>query len=470
MADKFTRIVYSKDLNASKYRALEEQARLLGQVRSRCWHEFGSLKGDGKYTDFSQRTIRDAWIKDPSISFAPLAAKAWKGTMQDAWGDMAAYDKAQKKKVMRDLHRRFKDKKVVTAYYKQLYSCNKAWLKSPLLRRLMRKYKPKGQNRTHNQIVLDADVYQQKLINNQNWLSVPSLQRYKRIRIPLNSTIKLKGQIRIILRNGLVEVHHTAKGRVVKPCGTKTLGLDKGHQVILADSDGNDFGAKFNLKCNKFSDQETARDAERNRLYAQEKALRGKARYDKRSARKADNIRKNNLGTQRRTKVRTKFKKQVKTAVYSAVHQVLDKAAVLVVEDLSFTASGKNMGRRVNRLVSSWRKGYIQEALESGSKRRGSALVMVNAAYTSQICSKTGLLEGRRSGNKFYHTGKYSGVVSDAGHNAAVNVLARASDQEINLYTPKDQVKKILLERLKTAKTEDLATSVVTAPPGPGKQ
>jgi len=69
----------------------------------------------------------------------------------------------------------------------------------------------------------------------------------------------------------------------------------------------------------------------------------------------------------------------------------------------------------------------------------------VNAAYTSQMDSKTGRLEGRRIGDKFYHG---NGEVSHADTNAAVNIKYRADDTEISLYTSFREVKAILLDRL----------------------
>jgi hypothetical protein len=58
--------------------------------------------------------------------------------------------------------------------------------------------------------------------------------------------------------------------------------------------------------------------------------------------------------------------------------------------------------------------------------------------------STTGLLEGKRSGDKFYRA---TGDVLQADHNAALNVLARLSDPEIKRYTPYREVRRILLAR-----------------------
>ena len=87
----------------------------------------------------------------------------------------------------------------------------------------------------------------------------------------------------------------------------------------------------------------------------------------------------------------------------------------------------------------------LAEALNSVTRARGSCLRVVNAAYTSQVDSRTNRLEGRREGDKFYHI---CGDVSHADTNAAANIKQRADDTEISLYMPHKDVKRILLGRL----------------------
>ncbi len=90
----------------------------------------------------------------------------------------------------------------------------------------------------------------------------------------------------------------------------------------------------------------------------------------------------------------------------------------------------------------------MMTALLGVSHRRGSAVVLVNASWTSQIDSRNGLLIGERKGDRFYC---FDGAVLDADWNAACNVKARLSDDEIDLWTPYQRVKSILLQRVKRA-------------------
>ena len=117
---------------------------------------------------------------------------------------------------------------------------------------------------------------------------------------------------------------------------------------------------------------------------------------------------------------------------------------MIAAEDLTAPMNRKNFGKNVNRRLSGWTKGVIAEALEHVSQRRGSTLVLVNPAYTSQMDSRNGCLLGKRQGDAFYC---FDGVVLQADENAARNVLARLHDPEMDRWTPYQQVKSILQAR-----------------------
>jgi len=117
---------------------------------------------------------------------------------------------------------------------------------------------------------------------------------------------------------------------------------------------------------------------------------------------------------------------------------------VIVTEDLTSPIAGKKFGKNVSRRLSAWTKGVIASAIENVSRRRGSTVIYVNAAYTSQMDSRNGTLSGKRCGEKFYCE---DGEVLQADVNAARNVLARLYDSEISRWMPYKQVKAILLKR-----------------------
>jgi len=122
----------------------------------------------------------------------------------------------------------------------------------------------------------------------------------------------------------------------------------------------------------------------------------------------------------------------------------VDKAGVIAAEDLTAPMTKRSFGKNVNRRLAAWTKGVLAEALDTVSQRRGSTLVLVNAAYTSQVDSRNGCLLGRRDGDRFHC---FDGEVLQADENAARNVLARRYDPEIDRWTPYKQVRSILLAR-----------------------
>ncbi len=436
---KGTRIIFSDDLNQGKYDELKEQARLLGIIRSEVWQRFGSIKGVG--ADF--RLIRNHWVK--SKNFSPLNNKAWKETLRDGLNNIKLYEAAAKRQVRRQIYRRFKNKE--TKPYFQLLKTNN-WMNDSLLSRWMRKSKKHGKNHIHNQIVVQSGVYTQfKGIDGKTWLKIPSLIKGKPLCIPLNSKVILKGTLRLVLRNDVVEVHYLAEGRKHKACGTqKSMGIDKGYTEVLADSKGGFHGIGFNERLTKASESRMKNNQARNKLHQIAK---------KSSAKKQARIERNNLGIKKRHRQNRKIKQQIRGLCFQAAHSVVDQAKNIVAEDLTAPIKKKNNWKRFNRLMNQWMKGSITEALETVTKARGSCLHYVSGAYTSQMDSNTHRLEGRRVGDKFHHV---NGEVSHADTNAACNAEHRwLHDKEITRYTPYQKIKRILLGRLHAS--EELTSS-----------
>lgn len=177
---------------------------------------------------------------------------------------------------------------------------------------------------------------------------------------------------------------------------------------------------------------------------------RGKARNKlfqllKKKPHKRKNILKFNLGRKKLDRTLSLKKKQIRTIAYQSVHKIVDKAKEIRAEDLSSPIRSQEKWKNYNRRMSSWAKGSLAEALASVTKARGSCLRLVNAAYTSQMDSHTGLLLGKRVGDKFYHA---NGDVSHADTNAAVNIKQRGDATDITQYMSYQTVKKILLSKL----------------------
>lgn len=441
---KLTRIHHCKNLNRAKFEQLEKQATLLGRVRSEVWRKYGALAGLNQ----GDRKIRDTWMKE-GREFS-VSANACKEMLRDTVADIKAYREAAKEKVKRAVRERTSDK----AEQKRLYTLliKEKWTEDNFLHRQMRKHFKHGVNHTHNQIIVRADMCKTFDLNGQCWLKVPSLVPRQTIKIPLNTTMEYapKGTLRLILKDGVVEVHSTYEVPEINDCGSEIIGVDKGYSEAFVDSDGDTYGEDLGDLISTESDYLNQKYKRRNKLRAIAKAKPHKRHV----------IEDNNLGRKKLDKRQSTQQTKLKTLIYTAAHKLVDKAGVIVAEDLTSPIQSKrNYGKNTNRRLNTWTKGILADALTHVSQRRGSTLQLVNAAYTSQMDSFShGLLIGTRKGDKFYRD---NGDVVQADWNAARNVLARLEDDEIRLYTPYREVKRVLQERTDRYKSEltDLGSS-----------
>ena len=449
MAEKVTRILRSERLNQSKYARLSDLAARCGRVRADAWQRCSGVSTVLQ----SPYDIRNAWMAE-GYAWHGLPARLGKAALADALGDIDAAREAAKVPVKRAVRHRTRGD---DAERQRLYSLLKQnrWTENPFLHRQMRKCWRGGRSHVTNQIVADAGSYTTKVWHGRAWVYLQCLERGQRIAIPLKGTHLPAGTLRILLQdNGQVAVHHAVDEAQVcstRPCGDATVGVDKGYTEAYTDSDGKRHGKDLGDLLSAESDRRKVKGQRRNQLRAVEQKHRAKGH-----TRKADNIQKNNLGNQKWARRQALHHKQVRDHLCQAAHAVVDKAGTLACEDLS--ASMKSVRYRhkdTNRRLNGWVKGVMADTLTSISRRRGSALALVNPAYTSQIDSRTGLLQGTRRWDRFYCR---DGVVLDADINAACNILARLYDDEITLYMPYRDVRALLAERTRTA--------VGAAPPG----
>ena len=395
MAEKVTRILHSRGLNAAKYDRLSRIAVLCGQVRADAWQRCSGVATVLQ----SPYEIRDAWMAE-GCDWHGLPARLGKATLADALGDIQAGREASKVPVKKAIRHRTRGN---SAERERLYSLLKRnrWDEDPFLHRQMRKQWRAGQSHVTNQIVADAGSYTTKVWHDRAWVYLQGLERGQRIAIPLKGTHLPSGTLRILLRDhGQVEVHYAVDETQVcstRPCGETTVGVDKGYTEAYTDSDGERHGEGLGDLLSAESDHRKVKGTRRNHLRDTEQKHRAKGNHCK-----ADAIRKNNLGNQKRNRRRTRHHKQVRDHLCQAAHTVVDKAGTIACEDLSASMkSSRYRHRDTNRRLSGWVKGVMADTFTSISRRRGSAPALVNPAYTSQIDSRTGLLQGTRRGIGF---------------------------------------------------------------------
>jgi len=443
-AKKVTRIAYSDDLNQAKYDALHEIAKLCGSIRTEVWRNYGSVGGLGA----KFRPLRDGWIANKHIKNLPQ--RIWRATLSDTLDDVKASLEAAKEKAVRHIFRNIDDHDKRKELLKKLKN-DSVWINDSYLRRLMRKYWKHGKNQTFNQIVLEPGSYKCFSQNGKNYIEVISLKRGRRIAIPVGTNYSITGQIRLILREGQVEIHYTIDNTDERACGTIDLGIDKGYTEAFVDSEGEFYGQGLGEVLSKESDSLKKKYQRRNKI----KAVLDKV--EQKNPKKAKRIRKNNLGRKKLFQRKKKHQAKVKTIVFTAVNRVVDKAETIVCEDLTKTFKSRSYGKNTNRRLSGWVKGLMARAIDIVASRRGSRVVKVNAAYTSQTCSQCGC-RGNRTGDRF-HCASGCGAVMQADLNAAVNVKARLDDKELPRWLPFQKVKQILLERCR--RSDETAHPVV---------
>jgi len=433
-AKKVTRITYSVDLNQAKYDALQEIAKQCGLVRTEIWHNYGSISGiDAKF-----RPVRDEWIA--SCHIKKLPQRIWRATLSDVLGDIKANREAAKINVNSYIFRNVNDKNKRKELFKNLKK-DSVWINNSYGRRLMRKYWKHGKNHTQNQIVLESGSYKCFSYHGKNYIEVMSLTRGKRIAIPIGTNYPITGQIRLILRSSQVEIHYTIDNTDARACGLpgSKLGIDKGYTEAFADSDGVFHGEGLGKILSNETDSLNQKYQKRNKIGAVLEKL-----IDQ-NPKKAKRIIRHNLGRKKLDRRKSRHQGKVKTIIFTAANNIVGKAETVVCEDLTKTFKSKNLGKTTNRRLSGWVKGLMASAIDIVASRRGSRVVLVNAAYTSQTCSQCGCL-GKRTGNKF-HCASGCGAVMQADLNAAINILARLDDEELHRWLPFQKVKQILLKR-----------------------
>ncbi len=433
-AKKVTRIAYSDDLNQAKYEALTEIAVRCGSVRTEVWHNYGSISGlDAKF-----RKVRDSFLAAGHIKNLPQ--RIWRATLSDVLGDIKANREAAKINVNSYIFRNVNDKNKRQELFKSLKN-DSVWINNSYGRRLMRKYWKHGKNQTQNQIVLEPGSYKCFSYHGKDYIEVMSKTRGKRIAIPIGTDYPITGQIRLILRSSQVEIHYTIDNTSENACGLpgSKLGIDKGYTEAFADSDGVFYGEGLGQILSYETDSLNKKYQKRNKIGAILDKLKEK------NPKKAKRIIKHNLGRQKLDRRKKKHQGKVKTIIFRAANNVIGKAETVVCEDLTKTFKSKNLGKNTNRRLSGWVKGLMASAIDIVASRRGSRVVLVNAAYTSQTCSQCGCF-GKRTGDKFHCT-EGCGAVMQADLNAAINILARLDDKELHRWLPFTKVKQILLER-----------------------
>jgi hypothetical protein len=410
----------------------------MGFVRADIWRRYGALKNAGKSAADIRCEITEGAFYAGMMVDGTIRAE----TTKDIVNDVLLYKAAALTKVRQSVAARTKNNDERKTLYTLLR--NDEWLNDNFLHRQMRKHFRHGKSACANQFIVRSDKHSSVVVDGRLTITIRIAKKYgENITLVTTSSVRnvdLAGSnLRIVVKDGYTDIHYATEKTDGREHGKDVVGIDKGYTEAFTDSDGVAHGEKFGSVLTEYSDKTAVTNKQRNKLHAIEKKYRKAGNIAK-----ADRVLKNNLGRKKIDARRNKTQKQLSTIAYQSAHTIVDKAAVVVSEDLTSPIAKKQPWKKFNRRMSSWAKGVLADALDSVCEQRKARHVLVNGAYTSQMDSTNGLLEGKRVGDRFYRN---NGDVLQADHNAALNVLARLDDSEISRYTPYREVRRILLAR-----------------------
>ncbi|KAA9031720.1 zinc ribbon domain-containing protein [Niallia endozanthoxylica] len=413
-----------------------------------------------------KKLIRDVWVKTTFAEQWKLPARYWKLALDEAISNIHSLWSNTKNAVRKALRKNpnvtedeknymyyllkadellhailvretfKKPKKISRLEIRETYIHN-------LLRRYIRKYKgsiPYSHKETV--FIIDAPMYKYIVEGNSFFIEMASLKPRKRIKISLTEPNKYGGNIRIIMKDHSIELHHLVKTKQKTIWNEKNeIGIDKGHKNLLAASSGHLYGEKLNELLNNETERLNKKNAVRNQYWALAKKYEAEGQVEK-----AQNIWKNNFGKKKYHHQKLKHDMTVKSVINFSLNQffLIERPSMVISEDLSFVSWNDKFPKSVKRKLSRWIKGYVRKRIEFKCNVWHVEYQLVNAAYTSQTCHKCGEF-GNRQGDIFKC--KNCGNMH-ADINASHNIKQRKDDKEIKQYTSYKEVKKILEERI----------------------
>ncbi len=403
----------------------------VGVARALTYNKLGALQGWGLNWKKADPIIRK--ILHPSQLGIPSKLFEW--SVSDCFKAIHAQQEAAKTFIIRKIYQKYsepEDRERLIKLLKDDPTANN-WL-----HRHFRKQYLKGHTYLRNQVVYQKQGYIATRISRYRIkLEIQGKLKGKRITLIIKSNRLPVGQIRVIEKDGKLEIHTAFEKKLSNNSSpTVTLGMDKGYTEGFYLSDNRVVAPGLGELLTRKTERINLTNKNRNRLYQH-----GLNHVDQK---KRDNISRCNLSQKVQVRKLKRDKAQIKGLIRHGLKQVLTVPTLVYAEDLSSPIKSKTESKRINRKLNSWMKGELQTSLEEIGELTGSTVKTVNAAYTSQVDYLTGTLLGGRNGNCFT---RYTGEVLQSDYNAANNILVRGTDPEITRYMKYRDVRRVLLHR-----------------------
>jgi len=217
--------------------------------------------------------------------------------------------------------------------------------------------------------------------------------------------------------------------------------LDAGISEVFTDEQGTRYVPEFGEVIRRASDEIFNKGRQRNKLH--QLAKKAETKGDRA---KAKRIHQFNLGRKKQIARQRRQRAEMERLINTAIRQVARKRQPKTVVTEKLDIRGKAQSKKISRRVSQWTRNILKERTEFLASVEGFHRQQVNPAYTSQTCPACGFVhKANRQGDTFQCL--YCGHANVADRVAATNLKARLFDSEITLWTPKERVKKILLDR-----------------------
>ena len=311
-----------------------------------------------------------------------------------------------------------------------------------LRRRARRVMKARPRVKIARSFALDNTLYAVVRTLSGQGLTISSLEKGKRIFIPLQGEGEISGNIRIALdpKSRKVEAHVSSEVKVPVNDSEKVIAADAGLTEVFVDDEGNHYGKELGDTLKKASVRLNEKGKKRNKLHALAK------KYDRQGKQtKARNIRRRNIGHKKSRELKRRTKITIANQINRAINELIKRREpkVIVTEKLDFR--GKGPSKEISRRVSYWSRSTLKDRFEFKASAAGCRREQINPAYTSQTCPECGYLDkANRKGDEFQC--QECGHRGDADQIAAQNQKSRYYDRRITLYTPKETVREILLK------------------------
>jgi putative transposase len=284
-------------------------------------------------------------------------------------------------------------------------------------------------------IKMDAKIAQLQIGANSfgYWLNLSTLTKGKPVLLPLKNNPFLTEQLKSgeLLNSVQLGLHDdgsiTIAPIVEQPKADirtegDVLGIDWGVSSLFTTSDGRMFGMRM-LSCLRELDKELM--VLQSDLQRENESLKKNARY-------------------------RALQSRISSYVKNEVGRILNKLSnenirEIVVEKLDFRFGG--LSKRINRIVTRAGRKAVVLKLTRLSEEKGIEVTQVNAAYTSQQCSRCGHVEKKNRIDQKHFKCHCCGYKCNADVNAARNIKERRS-LLVSLNSGSPTVRKSLKDKL----------------------